>query len=422
MRRRHLVTSIAVTATAGALVAVTLPALASTDPDRSGPELDAGPGAEAAPPGIGDEIAPELLDGLRRDLGLSEAQALERLRTEAWASQTSAALREQLGERYAGAWLNEGAEDLMIGVTDAAAADQVRAAGAEPKLVDRTEQQLASAKATLDQHSDQAAAPIAGWYVSASDNALVVLTPDWAEPAAWAFVDDSGVARGGVRVEHTDEEPRLLNDIRGGDAYFINDAARCSVGFSVAGGFVTAGHCALGGAATTGFNGVPQGEFVAASFPGVGVGGPDDWGVVAVNQDWVPQPVVNDFADGTLPVAGSDEAPVGASVCKYGSTTGVSCGIIQAKDATVNYPEGTVTGMTRTDACAEPGDSGGAWLSGDQAQGITSGGSGDCTTGGVTFFQPLNEVLEINDLTLVTTDGDDIGVPPARRCRWCRLG
>jgi streptogrisin C len=142
---------------------------------------------------------------------------------------------------------------------------------------------------------------------------------------------------------------------------------------------------------------------VAASFPGVGASGPDDWGVVAVNADWIPQPLVNDFAGGVLPVAGGEEAPVGSSVCKHGSTTGVSCGIVEALDATVNYPEGTVTGLTRTDACAEPGDSGGAWLSGDQAQGVTSGGSGDCTFGGTTFFQPLDEILEVNGLTLVTT-------------------
>jgi streptogrisin C len=55
--------------------------------------------------------------------------------------------------------------------------------------------------------------------------------------------------------------------------------------------------------------------------------------------------------------------------------------------------------------CAEGGDSGGPWLSGDQAQGVTSGGSGDCTVGGETFFQPVNEILATNDLTLVTSAG-----------------
>lgn len=112
-----------------------------------------------------------------------------------------------------------------------------------------------------------------------------------------------------------------------------------------------------------------------------------------VTGDFQPQPVVNDFNGGAVPVNGSQEAPVGASICRSGSTTGAFCGVIQAKNATVNYPEGTVTGLTQTNVCAEPGDSGGSWISGDQAQGVTSGGAGDCTAGGVTFFQPVNEIL-----------------------------
>ncbi len=43
--------------------------------------------------------------------------------------------------------------------------------------------------------------------------------------------------------------------------------------------------------------------------------------------------------------------------------------------------------------CAEPGDSGGPMFSEGIALGITSGGSGDCTTGGTTFFQPVTEAL-----------------------------
>jgi len=78
------------------------------------------------------------------------------------------------------------------------------------------------------------------------------------------------------------------------------------------------------------------------------------------------------------------------------------------------YPEGAVTGLTRTNVCAEGGDSGGPWLSGDQAQGVTSGGSGDCTVGGETFFQPVNEILAINNLTLLTTGGGgDAATPPS---------
>jgi streptogrisin C len=128
---------------------------------------------------------------------------------------------------------------------------------------------------------------------------------------------------------------------------------------------------------------------------------------------------VNDYNGGTVAVQGSTEAAVGASVCRSGSTTGWRCGTIQAKNQTVNYPEGSVTGLTRTSACAERGDSGGSWLSGNQAQGVTSGGSGNCTTGGTTFFQPVNEILQAFGLTLVTSTGPTLPpttTPPSGAC------
>jgi streptogrisin C len=405
---RRAVTAAVAVASVGVLTAVTLPAIAGTDQTRGRSP------SPSDPPPVTAELAPELRAALQRDLGLSGEQARDRLSREAWASQTVSALRADLDERqWGGAWLSEGADRLMVAVTDERALERVAAAGAEPRLVSHSQRDLEAVKTALDRHAGQAAEPIAGWYVDVAANTVAVVAPDWAEPAAREFAAGSGVAEAAVRVVASDEQPRLLFDILGGDAYFIEDAARCSIGFSVEGGFVTAGHCALAGTATTGFNGEAQGEFVAASFPGVGENGPDDWGVVATNDDWVPLPLVTDFEGGTLPVAGAEEAPVGASICKHGSTTGVTCGVIEAKDATVNYPEGTVTGLTRTNVCAEGGDSGGSWLSGDQAQGVTSGGSGNCTIGGTTFFQPLNEILEANGLTLVTTDGAGEEPPPA---------
>jgi streptogrisin C len=180
--------------------------------------------------------------------------------------------------------------------------------------------------------------------------------------------------------------------------------AHCSIGFSVEGGFVTAGHCGAVGTETLDRENQDQGEVVASVFPGTA-----DMGVVQTNAGVQEQPFVNDFDGNALPVGGSTEAPVGAAVCRSGSTTGTFCGTILAKNQTVNYPEGAVTGLTRTDVCAEGGDSGGPWLSGDQAQGVTSGGSGDCTVGGETFFQPLTEILEENNVTLLTTGGGGAG-------------
>ncbi|MFC7505648.1 S1 family peptidase, partial [Nocardioides sp. GCM10030258] len=92
----------------------------------------------------------------------------------------------------------------------------------------------------------------------------------------------------------------------------------------------------------------------------------------------------------------------GTTVCRSGSTTGFKCGTIQATNQTVCYSQGCVYQMTRTNACAEPGDSGGPYVSSTrQAQGILSGGNGNCTSGGTTFFQPINEVLSVYGLTLV---------------------
>jgi hypothetical protein len=69
----------------------------------------------------------------------------------------------------------------------------------------------------------------------------------------------------------------------------------------------------------------------------------------------------------------------------------------------VNYGNGDVVqGLVRTDVCAEAGDSGGPFMSGTQAQGTLSGGSGGCLLGGQSYFQPIQEVLSTYRLTLIT--------------------
>ena len=119
------------------------------------------------------------------------------------------------------------------------------------------------------------------------------------------------------------------------------------------------------------------------------------------------------------------DAAVGASVCRSGSTTGWHCGTIQARDASVTYSQGTVSGLIRTNVCAEPGDSGGSFIAGTQAQGVTSGGSGNCSSGGTTYFQPVNEILSAYGLTLTTGEAAPHrprrprarATPPATRVR-----
>ncbi|HWJ54526.1 MAG TPA: trypsin-like serine protease, partial [Propionibacteriaceae bacterium] len=61
---------------------------------------------------------------------------------------------------------------------------------------------------------------------------------------------------------------------------------------------------------------------------------------------------------------------------------------------------GTVSGLIQTTVCAEPGDSGGPLYDGTKALGITSGGSGDCRSGGTTFYQPVPEAANAYGVTV----------------------
>lgn len=75
-------------------------------------------------------------------------------------------------------------------------------------------------------------------------------------------------------------------------------------------------------------------------------------------------------------------------------------GGVTGLNVTVNYgARDIVSGLIRTTLRCEPGDSGAPvfTLTGDGmtalAVGVISGGSGNCTSGGTSFVQPINEIL-----------------------------
>jgi hypothetical protein len=245
-------------------------------------------------------------------------------------------------------------------------------------------------------------------FVDVRTNSVTVLSE---EPGrTHDVIKGIGLDGSAVRVVASAERPRPLYDLMGGDAYYIGTTSRCSIGFPVVRGdqkgFVSAGHCGRAGQATFGFNRVAQGTFRASVFP------VSDFSWVGVNGNWTPRPWVNNGNGGVINVAGAREAIEGASVCRSGSTSEWHCGIIRQRNASVTYSQGTVYELTRTSVCAEPGDSGGPFISIDQAQGVTSGGAGDCTSGGTTYFQPVKEILSTYGLTLVTAGSP----PPAGAC------
>lgn len=152
--------------------------------------------------------------------------------------------------------------------------------------------------------------------------------------------------------------------------------------------FITAGHCTEAISTWSDSDGKEIGANEQSSFPD------NDFGLVKYAAG-VEHPSEVDLYNGsTQPITKAGDATVGMKVTRSGSTTQVHDGTVTGLDATVNYGNGdVVNGLIQTDVCAEPGDSGGSLFSGDTAIGLTSGGSGDCTSGGETFFQPVTEAL-----------------------------
>ena len=341
----------------------------------------------------------EMMAAMQRDLGLSEAQVRQRLAVASQTPAVEARLREALKDAFAGAWLSPGGTHLVVGITDRSLEALVRQAGAEPRVVTWSLAQLEEAKAALDRDARRATQDIQAWYVDPATNSVVVVAKasTLAESQARAFIDGSGATSRAVRIETSKDTLQLFENLVGGDAYYTSGGGRCSIGFPVKTGFVTAGHCGGAGVWTYGYNWWDQGVFQGSSFPG------NDLAYVETNPNWTPTPWVTTYgAGGMAQVTGSQERGIYDIVCRSGSTTGWHCGWIQGKNATVNYPEGTVYGLTRTNACSEPGDSGGSFISGSEAQGVTSGGSGNCTSGGTTYFQPINPILTAYKLSLTT--------------------
>lgn len=332
--------------------------------------------------------APGLVAAMERDLGLSAAEAVDRLAVQETLADTQHSLEKSLGASYGGAWV-EGADALHVAVTDAAEAADVRAAGATPVTVDNSLRALDAW--TADLAGVLSASDVTSYHVDVETNEIVIDVVEGATADVEAAVAAAGVPASAVSLTGAAERPRTFADVIGGEAYFIDGSARCSVGFAVTGGFVSAGHCGSVGSTAS----EPSGTFEVSEFPG------SDYSYVSVDSD-TPVGVVDDWNGGTVAVEGSTPAAVGASVCRSGSTTGWHCGTIEALNASVNYAEGTVTGLIQTDVCAEPGDSGGSLLAGTQAQGMTSGGSGNCSSGGQTFFQPVGEALSAAGVELLT--------------------
>ncbi|KUJ58997.1 Streptogrisin-B [Streptomyces sp. MBT84] len=227
------------------------------------------------------------------------------------------------------------------------------------------------------------------WAVDPTTNRVVVTVDSTVSKAEIAKIrEEAGGNAGALTIKHTSGKFNKL--ISGGDAIYAS-SWRCSLGFNVQDSsgnyyFLTAGHC-TDGAGTWWSNSshtTTLGTTAGSSFPG------NDYGIVR----YTNTSVTKSGAVGSQDITSAATPSVGTTVYRRGSTTGTHSGRVTALNATVNYGGGdVVSGLIQTTVCAEPGDSGGPLYGGSTAYGLTSGGSGNCTSGGTTFFQPVTEAL-----------------------------
>jgi streptogrisin B len=220
------------------------------------------------------------------------------------------------------------------------------------------------------------------WYVDRTLGRVVVTADSTVSDTEIASIRSAAAEdAGAITVKRT---PGVFKPLLGAGDAIYGSGYRCSLGFNVRSGstyyFLTAGHC--GDEVRTWYANSAQstliGPTVGSSFPG------NDYALVRYD---------NTSLSHTGGFTAAD-AYVGESVKRSGSTTGTHSGTVTALGVTVHYSGGgTVRGMIQTNVCAEPGDSGGALYDGTKALGLTSGGSGNCSTGGTTFYQPVTEAL-----------------------------
>ncbi|WP_369245518.1 S1 family peptidase [Streptomyces sp. R41] len=220
------------------------------------------------------------------------------------------------------------------------------------------------------------------WYVDQASGRVVVTADSTVSKAEIAQIKKAaGADASTLRVQRS---AGVFSPLLSAGNAIYGGQYRCSLGFNVVSGstyyFLTAGHC--GKVAKSWYTDQAHntliGPTIGYSFPG------NDYALVRYDNTALSHPGGYSAAN----------AYVGESVRRTGSTSGTHSGTVTALNVTVHYQGGgTVSGMIQTNVCAEPGDSGGPLYDGTKAIGITSGGSGDCQTGGTTFYQPVTEAL-----------------------------
>jgi streptogrisin B len=216
----------------------------------------------------------------------------------------------------------------------------------------------ASALSAANRAVDKSGVEGVSWYIDAAASRVVV-TADSSVSSAEIAAIRRAVGANGAALRITRTAGVFAPLLSAGDAIY-GGKYRCSLGFNAVSGstyyFLTAGHC--GSVAKTWYTNSGHttliGPTVGYSFPG------NDYALVRYDNTSLSHP-------GGFTVA---DPFVGEQVTRKGSTTGTHTGTVTALNVSVRY-------------AGHPG------------------GSGDCTSGGTTFFQPVREAVNAYGVTIL---------------------
>ncbi|MBU7600361.1 S1 family peptidase [Streptomyces sp. P38-E01] len=371
--------------------------------------------AQAAPSGSADTYDPQMLKTLAASLDISRADAADRLDRQADQQGALEKLRKD-GVKVDSAFFDADAA-LVVNVGDKADAAEVRNAGLTARTPDHRAEKLERIKKALDERASEITPEgVTSWSVDVEAGKVEIRVADAGTKAAKGFLKAASKYEGAVNVVKGEKPVTFQQSVLPGSKMtYSGSGGYCSVGYGAKDDsgkdfLVTAGHC-IGEGDQLLNNG---GQFATAEDTRFAIGTDSvDMGIAALESGASISTDVDTYGNGSVSVQGGERALPGADLCKGGATTGWTCGKVQEYDVTVTYtdpsggPDTVVTGLGRSTVCTEGGDSGGAYISGSQAQGMTSGGPMGQTCGGVddtgsSYFQPLDDTLEHYGLTLNT--------------------
>ncbi|MCD9874518.1 S1 family peptidase [Streptomyces guryensis] len=328
------------------------------------------------------------------------------------ASNLASQLQNLLGDAFAGSYYDSGTQQLTVNVISGDKNNVVVQAEKAGAKVREVKNSLAALKAGARTLKADATIPGTAWAIDPKTNKLAVTADSTVTGAKWNRLTSTVKSLGADMATVKKSAGTFRTKVSGGDAIFAQTAqggVRCSLGFNVTASdgspaFLTAGHCGVAAKQwSDSQNGQPVATVDQAKFPG------NDFSLVKYDDTSTQAPSEVNAGNGqTVQITKAADATVGETVFRMGSTTGLHNGQVTGLDATVNFasetvPGGTdtVNGLIQTNVCAEAGDSGGSLFTQDgSAVGLTSGGSGDCTAGGETFFQPVTAALQATGATL----------------------